>query len=52
METVVQILGMAFVGIIMVCLGWTIVEYILGTMSKPKNKIEENLKKFDKNLKV
>ena len=47
METIVQILGMTFVGIIMICVGWTIVEYIFGAMSKPKNDIEENLKKFD-----
>ena len=47
MELIVQILGMAFVGIIMVCIGWTIVEYIFGA-AKPKNRIEENLKNFDK----
>ncbi len=34
METIVQILGMAFVGIIMVCLGWTIVEYIILLITK------------------
>ena len=51
MELVVQILGMAFVCIIMMCIGWTIVAYIFGA-AKPKNRIEENLKKFDKNLKI
>ena len=47
MESIVQILGMVFVGIIMVCIGSTIVEYIFGA-TKPKNRLEENLKNFDK----
>ena len=46
--TVVQILGMAFVSIIVVCIGWSIIEYIFGTVTKPKNRLEENLKNFDK----
>ena len=45
---IVQILGTGFVCIIMVCIGWTIVEYLFSWMTKPNNKLEENLKKFDK----
>ena len=47
METVVQFLGMAFVCVIMVCIGWTVVEYIVNGFGN-NNKLEENLKKFDK----
>ena len=36
MELIAQILGMIFVGIIMICLGWTIVEYIFTGFEKPK----------------
>ena len=46
MEMIVQILGMAFVGIIMICIGWTIVEYIFNGFGD-SNKLEENMKKFD-----
>ena len=51
MESVVQFLGMAFVCIIMVCIGWTIVEYLFTTKISNRNKLEENLKKFEKFLK-
>lgn len=47
MEMVVQFLGMAFVCVIMVCIGWTIVEYIVNGFSD-NNKLEENLKNFGK----
>jgi len=49
MEILVQFFGMVFVGIIMICIGWSIVEYIFGSV-KPKNRIEENIKKLDKKL--
>jgi len=35
METVAQIFGMTFVGIIVLCIGWTIVEYIFTGLDKP-----------------
>ena len=47
MELIVQILGMAFVGIIMVCIGWTVVEYAFNGFGD-NNKLEENLKNFGK----
>ena len=47
METVVQFLGMAFVCVIMVCIGWTIVEYIASRFGD-NNKLEDNLKNFGK----
>jgi Na+-driven multidrug efflux pump len=47
METVVQVLGMTFVGIIMICIGWTIVEYIINGFGD-NNKLEENMKKFER----
>jgi hypothetical protein len=44
METVVQFLGMAFVCIIMICIGFTIVEYIMnGWEDKPINKKNKKL---------
>ena len=47
MEYIAQIFGMTFVCIIMICIGWTIVEYIASGFGD-NNKLEENLKKFDK----
>ena len=35
MEIVVQIIGMTFVCVIMMCIGWTIVEYIFTGFEKP-----------------
>jgi len=35
-ETITQILGITFVCIIMVCIGWTITEYIFLKNKKPK----------------
>ena len=43
---VTQIFGITFIGIIVVCLVWTISSYIYRSYS-PSNKLEENLKKFD-----
>ena len=49
MEEVVQFLGMAFVCIIIICIGWSIVEYIFGSV-KPKNKLEENIEKLNRKM--
>ena len=43
-EQAATIFRTAFIGLILVCLIWTILSYILETRS-PKNKIEEHFKK-------
>jgi len=50
MEMVAQVFGMTFIGVILVCLIWTIGSYIAEIYS-PNNKLEENIKEFDKNNK-
>ena len=47
METIVQVAGMTFVCIIMVCIGWTVVEYITNGFGDD-NKLEKNIKNFGK----
>ena len=47
METAVQVLGITFVCVIMVCIGWTVVEYVVNGFGD-NNKLEENLKNFGK----
>jgi flagellar biosynthesis protein FlhB len=44
-EQAATLFGMVFMGLILVCLIWTILSYILETRS-PKNKIEEHFKKY------
>ncbi len=52
MDTIAQIFGMTFVGIILVCLVWTIMSYIFSSESRNRNKkLLDNLKEFDKNNK-
>ena len=46
-DMIAQIFGMTFVGIIIVCLIWTICGYIAEANS-PNNKLKENLRKYDK----
>ncbi len=53
METIVQILGMVFVGIIMICIGWTIVEYIFNgfddnSVEKKNKKLLDNMNRMSK----
>ena len=49
MNMIAQIFGMTFVGIILVCLVWTIMSYIFSSESKDKNKkLLDNMKNFDK----
>jgi|TARA_R110000737_G_scaffold333927_1_gene351910 hypothetical protein len=45
-ETIAQIFGMTFLGIILICLIWTIISYIMITNNR-NNKLQENLKKFE-----
>jgi len=51
MENVVIIFGMSFVGMILICLCWSVLEYIFKA-NMPKNKLEENMKEFDKSNKI
>ena len=49
METVVQVLGMAFVGVILICIVWTSGTYIIGSMDRPgkrNKKLLNNMKKL------
>tara|TARA_R100001377_G_scaffold84408_1_gene67887 strand:+ start:699 stop:860 length:162 start_codon:yes stop_codon:yes gene_type:complete len=46
-ETVAVILGITFVGIILICLVWTIMSYIAES-SAPNNKLEDNIKEYDR----
>ena len=49
MEMVAQILGMTFMGIILVCLVWTVMSYIFSSESMDRNKkLLDNMKKMDK----
>mgnify|MGYP003625988496 CR=1 FL=1 len=50
METLVIIFGMSFVGIILICLAWTIIEYMF-IAYKTENKLEQNIKKYDEQKK-
>ena len=42
-----MIFGMVFVGIIVICLVGTILDYIVRAHS-PNNKLEDNIKKYDR----
>ena len=47
-----QIFGMTFVGIILVCLVWTVMSYIFSSESRDRNKkLLDNMENFDKNNK-
>ena len=48
-EQLAQVFGMAFVGIIMICIGLTIVEYLYTGMETPgkrNKKLMDNMKKM------
>ena len=50
MEMVAQVFGITFVGIILVCLVWTVMSYIFSSESRDRNKkLLDNMKNFDKN---
>ena len=52
MDTIAQIFGMTFVGIILVCLIWTVMSYIFSSESRDRNKkLLDNMENFDKNNK-
>ena len=49
MNMIAQIFGMTFVGIILVCLIWTVMSYIFSSESRDRNKkLLDNMKNFDK----
>ncbi len=49
---IAQIFGMTFVGIILVCLIWTVMSYIFSSESRDRNKkLLDNMENFDKNNK-
>ena len=52
MDTIAQVFGMTFVGIILVCLIWTVMSYIFSSESRDRNKkLLDNMENFDKNTK-
>tara|TARA_R110001632_G_scaffold17178_3_gene54717 strand:+ start:136 stop:294 length:159 start_codon:yes stop_codon:yes gene_type:complete len=52
MDTIAQIFGITFVGIILLCLIWTILSYIFSDDAMDRNKkLVDNMKEFDKNNK-
>ena len=48
MINIVQIIGLAFVGIIMVCIAWTIVEYITNSLDGPNKRHQKLLDRVEK----
>ena len=49
MEVIAQVFGMTFVGIILICLVWTVMSYIFSSESRDRNKkLLDNMKNFDK----
>ena len=51
MIDIVQIMGMAFVGVIMVCIGWTIIEYISNGLEGPTRRNHKLLERAEKLMK-
>ena len=51
MIDIVQIIGLAFVGIIMVCIAWTIVEYITNSLDGPNKRNQKLLDRVEKLMK-
>jgi len=48
-DTIAVAFGMTFVGIIIICLVWTILSYIFNSMDNPgkgNKKLMDNMKKF------
>ena len=51
MEIVAQIFGMTFIGIVLICLVWTILSYIFNNIDDTANtnkKLLDNMNKMDK----
>ena len=45
-NTIAQIFGMTFVGIIVICIAWTVMEYIFSKPNKQNKKLMDNMKKL------
>tara|TARA_B100000519_G_scaffold203067_1_gene223895 strand:+ start:806 stop:976 length:171 start_codon:yes stop_codon:yes gene_type:complete len=48
-ELIAQIFGLIFIGVIALCMLWTITTAILSSFES-NNELEENLKNFDKKI--
>jgi len=46
MEIVAQVFGMSFVGLIVICIAWTVMQYIFSKPNKQNKKLMDNMKKF------
>ena len=51
MIDIVQIMGLTFVGLIMVCIAWTIVEYITTSLDGPNKRNHKLLDRAEKLMK-
>ena len=53
MDIAAQIFGMTFIGVILICLVWTILSYIFNSMdgtSKPNKKLIDNINKLKRRV--
>ena len=48
MEEIAQMLGMGFVGIIMICLGWTLSEFLIEWIKRPSKRNKDLLERAEK----
>jgi len=51
METIAQVFGFTFVGIILICIVWTFGSYVLGSTESPgkrDKKLMDNMNKLEK----
>ena len=51
MDIIAQIFGMTFIGVILICLVWTILSYIFNNVdgtNKTNKKLLDNMNKMDK----
>jgi|TARA_R110000744_G_C19256673_1_gene550889 hypothetical protein len=46
MENIIIVFGISFVGMILICLAWTVIEYVFIAYQK-ENKLERNMKEYD-----
>ena len=47
-ETVAQIFGMAFIGIIIICIVWTFGSYVIRSSESQNDDLLDNMNKMDK----
>jgi len=51
MEELAQIFGLTFVGVIVICIGWTVMEYIFSQPNRQNKKLMNNMKELDRKIK-